>query len=125
MRWVLLGLVMATTVASDLLQSHEMKLAGEQSGDAKGLWRILKLVAHRKWLVLAIALMTVSFFAFLALIQTQPLSFAVPASAGSFILETLLAKLLLKENVGALRTAGALLVFVGILMVTDVSFGRM
>ncbi len=54
MRWFLLGLVMATTVASDLLQSHEMKLAGEQSGDARGLWRILKLVAHRKWLVLAI-----------------------------------------------------------------------
>ncbi len=123
MRWFLLSLVMATTVGSDLLQSHEMKLAGEQSGDAKGLWRILKLVAHRKWLVLAIALMAISFFAFLALIQTQPLSFAVPASAGSFILETLLAKVLLKEDVGALRTAGALLVFIGILMVTDVRFG--
>jgi drug/metabolite transporter (DMT)-like permease len=125
MRWFLLGLVMATTVASDLLQSHEMKLAGEQRGDAKGLWRILKLVTHRKWLVLAIALMAVSFFAFLALIQTQPLSFAVPASAGSFILETLLAKILLKENVGALRAAGALLVFVGILMVTNVGFAGM
>jgi drug/metabolite transporter (DMT)-like permease len=123
MRWFLLGLVMATTVASDLLQSHEMKLAGEQQGDAKGLWRILKLVAQRKWLVLAIGLMAVSFFAFLALIQTQPLSFAVPASAGSFILETLLAKLLLNENVGVMRTAGAFLVFIGILMVTDVNFG--
>jgi drug/metabolite transporter (DMT)-like permease len=117
MKWLLLFLVMTTTVASDLLQSHEMKLAGEQSGDASGLWGILRLISRRKWLVLAIALMAVSFFAFLALVQTQPLSFAVPASAGSFILETLLAKLLLKENVGALRTAGALLVFVGIVMV--------
>jgi len=107
------------------LQSHEMTLAGEQTGSARGLWGILKLVAHRKWLLLAIALMAVSFFAFLALIQTQPLSFAVPASAGSFILETLLAKLLLKEDVGALRAGGALLVFVGILMVTDIGFGGM
>jgi drug/metabolite transporter (DMT)-like permease len=117
MRWFLLALVIITTVASDLLQSHEMKLAGEQTGDASGLWGILKIVARRKWLVLAIVLMAVSFFAFLALVQTEPLSFAVPASAGSLILETVLAKILLKENVGALRTAGALLVFIGILMV--------
>jgi drug/metabolite transporter (DMT)-like permease len=117
MRWFLLGLVMISTVGSDLLQSHEMKLAGAQTGDARGLWRILKLIAHRKWLVLAILLMAVSFFAFLALVQTQPLSFAVPASAGSLILETLLAKLLLKEDVGALRSAGALLVFAGIVLV--------
>ena len=94
-----------------------MKLAGEQRSDARGLWGILRLIWRRKWLALAIALMAVSFFAFLALVQTQPLSFAVPASAGSFILETLLAKLLLKENVGTLRTAGALFVFVGIVMV--------
>jgi drug/metabolite transporter (DMT)-like permease len=117
MRWMLLGLVVTTTVASDLLQSREMRLAGEQTGDARGIWKILGLIAHRKWLLLAIALMAVSFFAFLALVQTQPLSFAVPASAGSFILETLLAKVLLKEKLGSLRTAGALLVFIGILMV--------
>jgi uncharacterized membrane protein len=51
------------------------------------------------------------------LIQNQPLRSAVTASAGRFILETLLAKVLLKENVGALRTTGALLVFIGIVMV--------
>jgi drug/metabolite transporter (DMT)-like permease len=61
--------------------------------------------------------MAVAFFAFLALVQTEPLSFAVPASAGSFILETILAKVLLRENVGKLRAAGALLVFAGIILV--------
>jgi drug/metabolite transporter (DMT)-like permease len=117
MRWILLSLVVLTTVASDLLQSHEMKLAGEQTGDARGILKILRLIANRKWLLLAIALMAVSFFAFLALVQTQPLSFAVPASAGSFILETFLARFLLNEDVGSLRAAGAFLVFIGILMV--------
>jgi drug/metabolite transporter (DMT)-like permease len=117
MRWILLSLVVVTTVASDLLQSREMKLAGEQTGDARGILKILRLIANRKWLLLAIALMAVSFFAFLALVQTQPLSFAVPASAGSFILETFLARFLLKEDVGSLRAAGAILVFIGILMV--------
>jgi drug/metabolite transporter (DMT)-like permease len=117
MRWLLLSLVMGSTVASDLLQSQEMRLAGGQSGDARGLWKIVQLVVRRKWLLLAIALMAVAFFAFLALVQTEPLSFAVPASAGSFILETILAKVLLRENVGKLRAAGALLVFAGIILV--------
>jgi drug/metabolite transporter (DMT)-like permease len=60
--------------------------------------------------------MAVSFFAFMALVQTAPLSFAVPASAATFVLETLLAKLVLKENVGKRRAAGALLVMGGVLL---------
>ena len=44
MRWVLLGLLVISTVISDLLQSHEMKLAGEQSGSARGLLGILGLI---------------------------------------------------------------------------------
>jgi drug/metabolite transporter (DMT)-like permease len=94
-----------------------MKLAGEQSGDARGLWSLVNVIVRRRYLILAIALMAVSFFAFLALVQTQPLSFAVPASAASFILETLLAKLVLRENVGRVRAAGSLLVLCGIVMV--------
>jgi drug/metabolite transporter (DMT)-like permease len=117
MRWMLLSLVVATTVASDLLQSREMKLAGQQSADAKGLWRLLGVIGTRRYLILAIVLMAVSFFAFLALVQTQPLSFAVPASAGSFIVETILARILLREEVSSLRAVGAVLVFGGILLV--------
>ncbi len=117
MKWTLLAVVVVTTVVSDLLQSHEMKLAGEQTGNPSGLWALLHVIAQRRYLILAIALMAVSFFAFLALVQTQPLSFAVPASAASFILETVLAKLVLRENVGAVRAAGSLLVLAGIVMV--------
>ena len=112
-----MAVVVVTTVISDLLQSHEMKLAGEQSGDARGLWALVNVIVRRRYLILAIALMAISFFAFLALVQTQPLSFAVPASAASFILETLLAKLVLRENVGPVRAAGSLLVLGGIVMV--------
>jgi drug/metabolite transporter (DMT)-like permease len=52
----------------------------------------------------------------MALVQTAPLSFAVPASAGSFIVETILAKIVLKEQVGARRAAGALVVLAGIVL---------
>jgi len=116
MKWLLVGLMVAATVASDLLQSYEMKRAGEHSVDARGLVRLIKTVAQRRYLILAIACMAVSFFSFMALVQVEPLSFAVPASAASFIFETLLAKFVLRENVGVRRAAGALIVLCGVVL---------
>lgn len=119
MRWLLVALIVAATVMSDLLQSHEMKQAGEQSAGAHGLVRVLRMIVQRRYLMLAIACMAVSFFSFMALVQKEPLSFAVPASAASFILETVLAKLVLKENVGGRRAAGALLVLTGVVLLAQ------
>ena len=116
MKWLLLSIIVCTTVLSDLLQSYEMKRSGEQTVDARGLARLLRMIVSRRYLVLAIFCMAVSFFAFMALLQTAPLSFAVPASAATFVLETILAKLVLKEQVGKRRAAGALLVLGGVLL---------
>lgn len=117
MKWLLVGAMVAATVLSDLLQSYEMKRAGAHSIDARGLMRLARLIVERRYLALAIACMAVSFFTFMALVQTEPLSFAVPASAASFIFETLSAKFVLKEKVGSRRAAGALLVLCGVVLV--------
>ena len=106
MTWLLLSIVIAATAASDLLQSYEMKRLAPQPVDGRGLANLLKTIARRRYLILSIACLAVSFFSFMALVQTAPLSFAVPASAGSFIVETILAKFVLKEHVGARRAAG-------------------
>src|ERR1700675_2539375 len=90
MKWVLVIVMVLATVLSDLLQSHEMKRAGEQSVSARGLARLLHTIAQRRLLILGVACNAVSFFAFMALVQTEPLSFAVPASRASFVLETVL-----------------------------------
>jgi len=119
MKWVLVGLMVAATVLSDLLQSYEMKRVGEHSVDARGLVRLLRTIAQRRYLILAIACMAVSFFSFMALVQVEPLSFAVPASAASFIFETLLAKLVLREHVGVRRAAGALIVLCGVVLLGE------
>lgn len=116
MKWALLAIIVVSTVVADLLQSYEMKRSGEQSVGARGLARLLRLTLSRRYLVLAIVCMAISFFAFMALVQMAPLSFAVPASAASLVLETLLAKLLLNEAVGKRRTAGALLILTGVLL---------
>lgn len=116
MKWLLLSIVVTATALGDLLQSYEMKRAGEQSIGARGIARLLKMIMMRRELILSIVCLAISFFAFMALVQAEPLSFAVPASAASFILETLLAKLVLKEKVGMRRAAGSLLVLGGIVL---------
>ena len=117
MKWLLVAAMVVATVFGDLLQSHEMKRAGEQSVSARGFARLLHVIAQRRLLLLGIACNAVSFFSFMALVQTEPLSFAVPASSASFVLETVLAKFVLHERLGARRTAGALAVLAGVALV--------
>ncbi len=116
MRWLLLSVIVVATVLGDLLQSHEMKLSGEQRVDARGLGRLVRMIFSRRYLFLGIFCMAVSFFAFMALVQNAPLSFAVPASAATFVLETVLAKFVLKEAVGKRRAFGAVLVLCGVVL---------
>jgi drug/metabolite transporter (DMT)-like permease len=117
MRWILVTMMVVATVLSDVLQSYEMKRAGEQAVDVRGLMQLLRMIARRRFLILAIACMAVSFFSFMALVQKEPLSFAVPASAASFVLETILAKLVLRERISARRAAGAMIVLCGVVLV--------
>jgi drug/metabolite transporter (DMT)-like permease len=116
MTWVLVAVMVAATVLSDILQSYEMKRVGEQSVGARGLRRLLRMIVERRYLLLSVVCLAFSFFAFMALVQSAPLSFAVPASASSFILETILAKILLKERIGPRRAAGTLLVLCGVVL---------
>jgi len=58
--------------------------------------------------------MALSFFAFMKLLSIADLSFAVPATAASFVLDTILARVLLKEAVDIRRWAGAGLIACGV-----------
>lgn len=116
MKWLLLTIIVCATVLGDVLQSYEMKRTGEQRVNARALGRLVRMIVSRRFLLLAIVCMAVSFFAFMALLETAPLSFAVPASAATFVLETALAKFVLREAVGKRRAAGALLVLSGVIL---------
>lgn len=118
--WFLVLTVVAATVLGDLLQSIEMKRHGEiQSFHPRGLPSLFVTLAQKKFLILGIFFMAISFFAFMTLLETADLSFAVPVSAASLVLETILAKLVLKERVDARRWAGALLVLGGVLLLAQ------
>ncbi len=119
MKWALLSIVVGATVLADFLQSREMKRAGEQAVNARGLAKLLTLIGSRLPLLIAILCMAVSFFAFMALVQREPMSFAVPASASQFVLETLLARFVLREQLGRRRAAGAMLVLGGVVLLAQ------
>lgn len=108
--WLLLGTVVGATVVSDLLQSFEMKRAGE----VRAVGTFVASVFQKKLLILSIAFMAVSFFAFSELVRIADLSFAVPASAASVVLETILAALILKERVDRRRWLGVACVAAGV-----------
>ena len=112
--WLLVGVIVASTVLGDMLQTIEMKRHGEIRFSGGGLREAAATLVRKRFLILAIGCMAVSFFAFLKLLSVADLSFAVPATAGSLVLETILAKLLLKEEVTNMRWAGVGLVACGV-----------
>jgi uncharacterized membrane protein len=97
--WMLVAAVVGATVCADLLQSHGMRRGGAR-------WKV----------PFSFVFMAASFFSFTQLLKVADLSFAVPATAASLVIETLLARVVLHEDVSLRRWAGALLVAAGVLL---------
>lgn len=116
MKWLMVAIIVGSTVLADLLQSSEMKRASIDAADLRpGRWAgVLAGLARRGPLVLAVFFMAISFFAFMKLLSVADLSFAVPVTAASVALETVLARLVLHEKVTPLRWIGALSVACGV-----------
>jgi drug/metabolite transporter (DMT)-like permease len=116
MKWLMVGIIVGATVIADLLQSSEMKRQAVAAEDLRpDRWgRVIRSVVQRGPLVLAVFFMAISFFAFMKLLSVADLSFAVPVTAASIVVETILAKLILRETVTAVRWAGAGLVACGV-----------
>ena len=118
--WILLSIVVGCTVLGDVLSSFEMKRHGEvQEFHPRGLGRLLATLATKKFLILSVFFMAISFFAFIKLVETADLSFAVPASAATIVFETILARLILKESVDARRWWGVCLVALGVILLAE------
>lgn len=116
---LLAALVVIPGTLGDVLMSAGMKRHGEvKDWSLKGLIQLGSSLT-RNWYVLAgIPAMAISFFALMALLSASALSFAVPITASSYLLETALAAYVLKERVGWHRWAGTCLVAVGVVLLS-------
>jgi drug/metabolite transporter (DMT)-like permease len=117
MKWLLLALVVIPGTVGDVLMTMGMKRHGEIDDFGwRNLLSLLWDMVRNPYLIVGIVAMAVSFFALMALLSVAQLSFAVPATASSYLVETALAKYVLKEEVDAARWAGACLVTVGVVL---------
>ncbi len=112
--WILIATIVGCTAASDVLSSLGMRRNGEvQNFGPRGVLAFLTGPAAA-YLLTSVFFMAVSFFAFIKLLGEAPLSFAVPATAASYVVETVIARVYLKERIDALRWTGAVLVACGV-----------
>ena len=118
-KWILIGAVVLCNALGDIFNSMGMKRHGEV--EELGLRHFFPLVGRilRNPLVLAgFFSLALSFFALLGLLSVADVSFAIPATALGYLLETLLARIVLKEEVHWRRWAGATLVAGGVLLLS-------
>ncbi len=113
--WIFIGIIVVCNTLSDIFQCRAMRQQGEVSDfRPSALRRVGARLVHDRQIWASVSCMALSFFVLLALLSVSKVSFAVPATAASYLLETLLAKYLLREAVDWKRWTGATLVACGV-----------
>jgi drug/metabolite transporter (DMT)-like permease len=119
MRWILVGIIALCNTLGDVLNTAGMKRQGEvQDLHPRSFGTMIKRIFRNPLVLGGFAAMAVSFFALLSLLSIATVSFAVPATAVSYLLETLLAKYILGEDVRWRRWAAASLVACGVVLLS-------
>jgi bacterial/archaeal transporter family protein len=115
--WRLAALTSICNTIGDVLNTAGMKREPEvEKLNLHSLIVMLSRIVRNPLVIGGVASLTVGFFAMMSLLSIANVSFAVPATAISFVLETLLAKYILKEDVGLRRWAAATLVACGVVL---------
>jgi drug/metabolite transporter (DMT)-like permease len=119
MKFLWIATIVAATTVGEVLQALGMRHHGEiHDFRPNALGRALAMLARNRYVIGSVVAMAVSFFAYMGLLTIADLSFAVPVTAVTYALETVLAKYILKEHVNWLRWAGASLVICGVALVS-------
>lgn len=119
MKWVWVLLVVLTNTAGDVFSAKGMSERGEMHDfRPRGLARVFHYIGTHPMVLSGIVANAFSFAAFLGLLSVAPLSFAVPSTATTYILKTLLAEFYLDEKVDERRWIGVALVSAGIILIS-------
>lgn len=119
LNFTLLAVVILSGAGGDVSVTRGMKLVGEVSSFRPSfLFRVAGRVVTTGWIWLGILCKAIAFGALLALLARADLSWVAPATAVSFIAETLAARFLLGEHISQTRWAGALCVGLGVALIS-------
>ena len=118
MRWTWLAITVLSGTVGDLVSAKGMVAHGEiEHFGPRRMARLLRYVLTHRLILTGIVFNAISFFSFMALLSVAELSFAVPATALSYILKTALAEWYLGERITWRRWAGAVLVACGVVLI--------
>lgn len=119
MKWLLVGIIALCNTVGDVLNTAGMKRQGEvEDLGARSLFSMVRKIIRNPLVLGGFAALAVGFFALVSLLSITTVSFAVPATAVSYLLETMLAKYVLGEDVKWRRWAAASLVACGVFMLS-------
>lgn len=115
MKWILVAIIATCNTAGDVMNTAGMKRLGAVDDfGPRSLWHMISGIFRNPLVLGGLGALAISFFALLSLLSIASVSFAVPATAASYLLETLLAKYVLREDVRWRRWAAASLVAFGV-----------
>jgi len=119
--WSAIALIVLGSSGGDVLLSAAMKRIGDlnELRAHKGLLRVIARIFSEKLFLLALCSFSVGFFSLLTALSWGDLSLVAPASASlTFVVSTVMAKLFLKEDVDRRRWVSAVLVCIGVALLS-------
>lgn len=114
----LLAIIVFVGTGGELAVTRAMKDIGEvHDFSPRNLLRVLVRAFSAGWMWFGVLLMTIAFFALLAMLSWENVSFVIPVTALSYVAGALGGKFLLGERVTPMRWLGVLLVCLGVALV--------
>jgi drug/metabolite transporter (DMT)-like permease len=106
------------STGGEIAMTHGMKQVGEpESFRPMALLRFMGKAVKNGWVWFSVPILGAAFYSLLILLSWAPISVVIPASAFNYVVGTLGAKYLLKEQVSAKRWMGVVMVCAGVTLV--------
>ncbi len=111
-------MIVVAGTGGELCVSRAMKQTGEvKDFRPAAVIKVILRALRNPWMLLGVGMMTVAFFALLAVLSIENVSFVVPVTALSYVAGALGGMLFLGEHVNWRRWVGISLVCVGVTLV--------
>jgi drug/metabolite transporter (DMT)-like permease len=115
---LLLAVLIFGTSGGEIAISRGMKSVGEPARlRPPELFSFLMRALRNGWFWAGVPLLAIAFYSLLVLLSWKAISFVIPASALSYVVGTLGAKYILREDVSPARWIGVVLVCAGVALV--------
>lgn len=119
--WFAIALIVLGSSGGDVLLSAAMKRIGDlnQLRASRGVLRVIARIFTERLFLFALCSFSIGFFSLLTALSWGDLSLVAPASASlTFVVSTVMAKVFLKEDVDRRRWISAVLVCVGVALLS-------